>query len=101
MIVKLLRVTGASLQPYYQDGDFVLISKIPIIFKSVRAGDVIVFHHEVYGTLIKRIERLVPEQNGFYVLGTRLDSIDSRVIGLITKKDVIGKVIWHIAKSSH
>jgi signal peptidase I len=100
-MVKLLKVTGASLEPDYQDGDFVLISKIPFFFVPVQAGDVIVFHHEIYGTLIKRIERLVPEQNGYYVLGTRQDSIDSRVIGVIAKKDVIGKVIWHISKTSN
>lgn len=99
-MVKLLKVSGASLEPDYQDGDFVLISKIPIIFKYARAGDVIVFHHEVYGTLIKRIERFVPEQNAYYVLGTHQDSIDSRLIGLVSKKDVVGKVIWHISKTS-
>ncbi len=98
-MAKLLKVAGASLEPSYQDGDFVLVSKIPILFRFVQKGDVIVFHHEIYGTLIKRIDRLVPEQNGFYVLGTREDSIDSRLLGIIAKKDVIGKVIWHIAKS--
>ena len=100
-MVKLLKVTGASLEPSYQEGDFVLVSKIPFFFKFVRKGDVIVFHHEVYGTLIKRIDRLVPEQNGYYVQGTREDSIDSRLIGIIAKKDVIGKVIWHISKTSN
>ncbi|HMD88104.1 MAG TPA: S26 family signal peptidase [Anaerolineaceae bacterium] len=99
-MVKLLKVSGVSLEPDYQDGDFVLISKIPIIFKYVRAGDVIVFHHEVYGTLIKRIARLVSDQNGYYVLGTHRDSIDSRLIGTIATKDVLGKVIWHISKTS-
>jgi Predicted transcriptional regulator len=99
-MVKLLKVTGASLEPSYQDGDFVLVSKIPIFFKSVHTGDVIVFQHEVYGTLIKRIERLVPEQNGYYVVGTREDSVDSRLIGIIAKNDVIGKVIWHVSKPS-
>ena len=100
-MAKLLKVTGASLEPSYQDGDFVLVSKIPILFRFVRKGDVIVFHHEVYGTLIKRIDRLVPEQNGYYVLGKREDSIDSRIIGIIAKKDVIGKVIWHISKTAN
>lgn len=100
-MVKLLKVAGASLEPSYQDGDFVLVSKIPIFFKFVRKGDVIVFHHEVYGTLIKQIDRLVPEQNGYYVLGTREDSIDSRLIGIIAKQDVVGKVIWHISKTSN
>ncbi|MDR3574463.1 MAG: S26 family signal peptidase [Anaerolineaceae bacterium] len=97
-MLKLLKVAGASLEPIYQDGDFVIISKIPILFDSVRKGDVVVFRHEVYGTLIKRVERFVPEQDGYYVLGTRPDSIDSRLIGVIPKKDVIGKVIWHISK---
>ena len=100
-MVKLLKVSGASLEPSYQDGDFVIISKIPILFKLIRTGDVIVFRHEIYGRLIKRIDRLVPEQDGYYVLGTRLDSIDSRLIGVVAKKDVIGKVIWHISKTSN
>ena len=97
-MVKLLRVTGASLEPIYQEGDFVLISKIPFFFKRVREGDVIVFRHEVYGALIKRIERIDPQQAGYYVLGTRPDSTDSRIFGIVPQKDVLGKVIWHISK---
>ncbi len=81
--------------PEYQDGDFVVIAAAPVFLRRLKAGDVVVFGHESYGTLIKKIER-VAEDGNLIVSGTRADSLDSRRLGPIALDKVRGKVIWHI-----
>jgi len=95
---KLLKVSGDSLYPAYQEGDFVLASRIPLLFGKLKRGDVIVFRHRVYGTLIKIVDGVVPDQDEIYVVGTHETSVDSRRLGAISHNDVVGKVIWHIKK---
>jgi len=96
---RLLKVKGQSLEPIYRDGDFVLISKIPILYGKIQPGDQIVFRHAIYGTLIKMIEEISPSGDDFLVLGMHANSVDSRRFGSIQKGDIIGKVIWHFKKS--
>jgi len=95
---KLLKVSGNSLIPVYQEGDFVVVSTVPLFFGTLKRGDIVVFRHEMYGTLIKMVETIAPGGNELSVVGTREDSIDSRRFGAISRRDVIGKVIWHIKK---
>jgi hypothetical protein len=97
-MLRLLKVTENSLHPAYQDGDYVLTSRIPILFKSLRPGEAVVFRQEIYGTLIKLVERVDRERQEIYVIGLREESVDSRRFGPIHYKDIIGKVIWHIPK---
>lgn len=83
--------------PEYEEGDFVLAAKIPFFF-SVTPGDVIVFRHPPYGTLIKHVQATSPGGDQVTVLGTHPDSIDSRTFGPIGLHEIIGKVIWHIKR---
>lgn len=92
----LLRVEGSSLEPDYVEGDFVLVSKIPFLFRPVRTGDVVVFKHALYRTMIKYVDCFEPETGEVYVIGTNPESIDSRSFGPIQYEAVLGKVIWHI-----
>jgi len=92
---KLLKVSGHSLWPLYEDGDYVLIAH-PRLAGAIRPGDVLVFRNAVYGTMIKQVERVVPDSNELYVVGTHDGSVDSREFGAISRQAVIGKVIWHI-----
>lgn len=96
---RLLKVTGQSLEPFFRDGDFVLISKIPILFGKIQRGDQIVFRHAIYGTLIKIIEALSAGGDSVSVVGVHSNSVDSHRFGPIYKGDIIGKVIWHLKKS--
>jgi phage repressor protein C with HTH and peptisase S24 domain len=93
---KLLRVSGNSLLPSFRDGDFALVSRIPLLFGSIREEDVIAFRHHAYGTMIKKIQSVGPNKDEVYVVGTQENSVDSRRFGAISRRDVIGKVIWHI-----
>ena len=92
---QVLRIHGESMFPEYQDGDFVLIMKI---FRGkIKIGDVIVFKHQHYGTLIKGVEKVTGE--GIYVLGTGENSLDSRRLGPVSPFSVQGRVIWHIRRT--
>jgi signal peptidase I len=97
-MLKLLKIVGDSLTPSFEHGDFVLVSKIPFLIRSPSPGDVIAFHQPGYGLLIKRIESISSEGE-LNVIGTRPESVDSRVFGAVKQEDMVGMVIWHIRKT--
>lgn len=100
MILQVIKVKGRSLAPAFEDGDFVLVSKIPILFSGVRPGDVVVFRHPGLGKLIKIVERVEEEGQRVFVVGLDPDSRDSRVFGSLPRRLLLGKVIGHIRKKS-
>ena len=95
MLLQIIRVSGDSLDPVYQDGDFVLVSKIPIVFLGIRPGDAVVFQHPRLGWLIKLVERLEAKDHSVFVVGLDPHSSDSRTFGAIPRAQIQGKVIWH------
>ena len=97
-MLKLLKISGDSLAPEYQIGDFVMVSKIPFLFVPPSPGDIIAFRQPGYGLLIKRIQQINPDGD-LIVVGSHPDSVDSRVFGPIKKENILGKVFWHIQKS--
>jgi len=86
------------MSPEYRDGDFVVIATRPFPF-HLKKGDVVVFQHAHYGTLIKRVLRFA-EDGSLYVAGADENSLDSHRLGPISRASVRGKVIWHIRKPS-
>jgi len=96
-MLKLLKITGNSLTPEYQEGDFVLISKVPFLLVPPSRGDIIAFQQPGYGLLIKRINEVLPDGT-LDVIGSQPESVDSRVFGSVKRKDILGKVIWHIQR---
>jgi nickel-type superoxide dismutase maturation protease len=95
-MLRILKITGNSMSPDFNEGDFVVVATLPFVLRRVRPGDVIVFEHGLYGTLIKRISAI--ENDGIVVTGTREDSLDSRRLGPIDPARVGGKVLLHIRK---
>lgn len=81
--------------PEYQEGDFVVITRSPFLFRQLSRGDVILFNHDNFGTLIKKIEDILPGGE-YFVRGTQENSLDSRKLGYVPRSAVKGKVIWHI-----
>ena len=100
-MLRLLKVTGDSLSPIYKEGDFVVVTTLSFFLRRVRQGDIIVFQHGLYGTLIKIVDRVLPEEDAVYVTGTSEGSLDSRRLGLISRAAIKGRVIWHIARPSN
>jgi nickel-type superoxide dismutase maturation protease len=95
-MLRFIKVTGDSLSPEFQEGDFVLVSKIPFSLSSIREGDIVVFNHPEYGIMIKKVAITYPQSGEYFVVGTHGHSVDSRRFGNISRKDLVGKVIWHI-----
>jgi nickel-type superoxide dismutase maturation protease len=94
---KLLKVSGLSLWPSYNDGDYVLVAP-PFLAGNIRAGDVVVFHRPDNGrTTIKQVDRILADST-LFVLGTHDHSVDSRRFGPISRKSVVGKVVWHFKR---
>ena len=96
MILQMLKVEGSSLHPDYQDGDYVLVSRLPWLFSRVHPGDVVVFDHPRLGKMIKFVQRLEQDGRAVYVIGRDADSVDSRIFGAVPRNLLLGKVIWHI-----
>ena len=97
-MLRMIKVTGESLSPLFHEGDYVLITTIPFVVNKIKAGDMVVFQHPSYGTLIKQVERADREQGTLSVIGINPNSVDSRRFGPIRRQDVIGRVIWHIPR---
>jgi signal peptidase I len=97
MLLQLIKVTGHSLDPLYQDGDYVLVSKLPILWRGIRPGDTVVFQHPRLGRLIKLVDRLETGGGTVFVVGLDAWSSDSRTFGAIPREAVQGKVIWHFS----
>lgn len=91
-MIKILRIQGESMMPEYQDGEFVLIWRT----SRPKVGDVVVFDNELYGILIKQVEKIT--EQGVYVIGTGENSLDSRRLGPVNPEKIQGKVIWHIRR---
>lgn len=97
-MLQFIKISGNSLSPEYQEGDFVLIGKTPRFLSSVRQGDLFVFRHPLFGTMLKKVHRVSAGGSQIHVIGTHENSVDSRQFGPVRKDDLIGKVIWHIRR---
>ncbi len=95
MLLEIIKVSGHSLDPVYRDGDFVLVSRIPLLVRGIQPGDAVVFQHPSLGRLIKLVERLEDQDRSVYVVGLDPHSSDSRTFGAIPMAQIQGKVIWH------
>ena len=97
-MIQILKVTGESLSPSFLEGDFVVVSKIPFVLRRLKSGDIVVFRHPVYGTMVKQVEHISPDGEEISVIGTHPGSTDSRQFGPLWRGMLVGKVIWHIRK---
>jgi nickel-type superoxide dismutase maturation protease len=97
-MLKIIKITGESLLPDYEEGDYVIAATLPFLLARLKPGDLIIFRHPVYGTMVKRVERVFPETQEISISGNHPQSTDSRQFGPIPQQWVTGKVLWHIAK---
>jgi len=75
------------------------LSSLPCLVNRLKVGDTIVFEHQLYGRLIKRIAAFDSETTEAYVEGTGPDSLDSRRLGTVRRSAIRGKVIAHFPKT--
>ncbi len=94
MLLQRLRIKGHSMEPNFREEETVLLSSIPYFFRKPKIGDVVVFINKNI-LLIKRIKNI--EKGKYYLLGDNLnDSSDSRDLGWIERKDIMGIILFKI-----
>ena len=95
-MLKILKVSGFSLEPDFQDGDYVLIARWPGWGPCV--GQVVALHQPTYGTLLKRVWSVNRTAGTVEVRGQHPHSVDSRNFGPVPMRSLMGRVIWKISK---
>jgi len=96
-LIRILRITGASLTPKYQSGDYVCINT-RVNKRSLKPGAIVVFQQPGYGILVKEVQEVYPDKDTCWLVGTIPESVDSREFGEVPVKNIIGKVMIHISR---
>lgn len=92
MLLSIFRVSGHSMEPTLTPGQIVLGSSLFYFFVQPAVGDLVLFRYN--GKIfVKRVEKINVEK--YSITGdNKNDSLDSRKIGWITKKEILGKVLY-------
>ncbi|MBI2031530.1 MAG: S26 family signal peptidase [Candidatus Levybacteria bacterium] len=95
MLLTKFKIKGHSMGTLLKENQSVLVSSLPFIFFKPRIRDVVIFkfNNKFY------IKRIMKKKGDKYFLrgDNRRDSLDSKKIGWVDKKDIIGKVIFKIS----
>lgn len=91
LLLQRFKILGHSMEPYLQNGDNILVSGLLYLFKKPKINDIVAFSYRE-GVLIKRII-LIKKERYFLQGDNKNDSLDSRKIGLVSRKQILGKVI--------
>jgi nickel-type superoxide dismutase maturation protease len=97
-ILSILKITGDSLAPFLQHGDYVVAGRAGWMLRSIKPGDVIVFDHPHYGRMVKRLQAIGPGGLDLFVTGSSPESVDSRRFGPIPRSSVTAKALVFIRK---
>jgi signal peptidase I len=97
-LIRFFRVSGQSMQPLLNEGDLALALDWYWLAGPLKPGDMVVFRHALYGTLVKQVEQLLTDDRRLTVRGTRAVSLDSQEFGPIARADVLGKVVWRVRR---
>ena len=98
-MIKVIRIEGNSMSPFYTEGDYVWILKYLPKF-LITPGMVLVFRHPVYGNLIKKVTRANLVNRYFYCEGANGASLSSTQIGKVPFDSIIGTPFWRVRKRS-
>ena len=88
--INYFKIKGHSMEPTFREGDRLLINKWAYAFSKPKVGDVVIFKklpEERY--ILKRIQKIL--HTGFFVRGD--NKTDSKSFGVITEKQIMGKVL--------
>lgn len=94
MLLGKFKIIGHSMEPVLLNNNIVLVSSLFYTFKSPQINDIVAFRYKnkVY---IKRIKKIINEK--YQLLGDNSkDSLDSKTLGLIFKKDILGKYFYKL-----
>ena len=93
MLLSKIRIVGHSMEPTLIEGQTVLVSNIPYLFSKPKIDEIITFKKKKI--FVKRIFKINGKK--YFVKGdNEKDSFDSRKLGWINKKEIVGKVIFKL-----
>ncbi len=95
LVLARFKVIGHSMEPLIKNGAAVLVSNCPYWFKNPQINDIVAFKDKSGKVLVKRIAKVNNEK--YFVEGdNNSDSLDSRSFGYISKKQIIGEMIYKL-----
>jgi signal peptidase I len=104
-------VSGPSMEPTFNNGDYLIVDELSYRFENPKIGDVVVFRYPLDPSkfFIKRIggvpgdtvkiegKNITLEAGEYYVLGDNsLQSSDSRIWGTVSKNLLVGKTLLRL-----
>ena len=93
MAWKIFRISGSSMYPTVNDGDFIVAKN----YKTTPTqGSVAVIQHPSLGVLIKRITSTSKPQT-FVTRGDNNIFLDSSTVGLVSDKEIKYQAIWRLS----
>ncbi len=95
---RIIKVSGESMSPDFNNGDYVLVSRLPLILGMVKKNSILVFKSAEYGILIKKVSDIDRLKGLFYFTGINTDSLSREQIGAISRKYIIGSVLLHFER---
>mgnify|MGYP001620075050 CR=1 FL=1 len=97
--VTVFKIEGESMLPDFHPGDFIILNRWAYTFGVPKIGDCIALKdpRENGLVLIKRVSGV--KKDGIFFRGDNSNaSTDSRTIGAVARKAIIGKVLARIGK---
>jgi hypothetical protein len=95
-MIKIIKVTGNSLSPFFLPGEYALIWRSTKTLKNLSPGDFVVFNHDQYGMLIKKVVYNNSDDALIETEGIHPDSLSGDKIGKISYQNILGKVLRRI-----
>ena len=92
-MIKLVKVTGNSMSPTLEDGDYVMTKKP----RRLAPGLIYVINHSELGRIVKRLGDT--KHDRCFFIGDNPSSTPSTIIGAVEQARVVGQVILVIGKS--
>lgn len=100
-VLSRFLIVGASMDPTFPHGTYVLASSLPYLFTTPKVHEVVVIRgprDKKY--LVKRIAQI--KKGSYFVIGdNKKESTDSRHFGLLKRHAIIGKVVYILSLPKH
>lgn len=93
MAWKIFRVSGSSMNPTVNDGDFIVAKNYQ---KTPIEGSVAVIQHPILGVLIKRINS-TRNAKTFTTSGDNTFFSQNSAVGLVTEREIKYQAIWRLS----